>query len=385
MKWKALKVVSLAVLLSVAAACSSGEETATEEETNTNEEVASEETNEESTSEDAVDYSGTYVGYSWVGEAGGTTLEEADRKIETTLTLDADGVITDVDMLFLRLDGDGNWFSRTESEADVTVDFSVAPTLTTPDNEEAGQEYAAGDSMFEIETADMMAFYAAEVSADGTVALAIVEPYTRHQFEYKLDSDFDFSTPMKDMTIGSGLAVPTTRVSGSNMTKISNWEEHAGQNILSFSVFGKVLTDRGVFEGLDENSTMQEYLERTGVTFEDGIPTEMELTYGRHGTGGWEGNYKSIAQYLIGKNATEVTALVDWSNSRYANGINEDNVFGDRDHVDSVSGATRNAQISFGDGMSGATVRLSRESTSYQRALVEAGILEEEDVIIGRF
>jgi len=34
---------------------------------------------------------------------------------------------------------------------------------------------------------------------------------------------------------------------------------------------------------------------------------------------------------------------------------------------------------------SGATVRISRESTSYQRALVEAGILDESDVVIGRF
>ncbi|OIJ14078.1 hypothetical protein BKP35_07705 [Anaerobacillus arseniciselenatis] len=398
MKWKALKVVSLAVLLSVAAACSSGEETATEEETNTNEEVANEETNEESTSEEAVDYSGTYVGYSWRGEAGGTTLEDAEQKIETTLTLDADGVITDAKMDFLRLTDDGEWVMRNDGSANVSVDFSVTPTLTTPNND--SQDYAAGDSMFDIETVDMMAFYAAEVNADGTAALAIVEPYTRHQFEYKLDSDFDFSTPMKDMTIGSGLAVPTTRVSSSNMTKITDWEEHDGKNILDFTVFGNVLTDRGVFEGLDENSTMQEFLERTGVTFEDGVPTEMALTYGRTGIGGWEGNLTSIAQYLIGQNAKEVTSLIDWDNSRYANGIDEENFFGNFSSADApsgatrsaqisfgdgMSGATRSAQISFGDGMSGATVRISRESTSYQRALVEAGIIDEEDVIKGRF
>ncbi len=79
------------------------------------------------------------------------------------------------------------------------------------------------------------------------------------------------------------------------------------------------------------------------------------------------------------ENATAV-ALVDWSIDRYAGAVNEDNVFG----VDVESGATRTVQDSI-DGISGATVRMSREATSYQRALVDASILSEEDVVIGRF
>lgn len=364
-KFKVLSVLLLVLLVSVfTVACAVEEEEITPP--------------SESQTGEGVDYSGTYVGYSWRGEANGTTLEEATQKIETTLTLDADGVITDAEMIFLRQDSDGNWFTRNDPTADVTVDFSVTPTLTTPNND--NQDYAPGESMFEVDTNDMMAFYAVAVDADGTLALAIIEPYTRHQFEYKLDKDFDFSTKMGDMTIGSGLAVPTTRVSGSNLTKITDWDEHADKNILSFSIFGKVLTDRGVFEGLNEDSSIQEFLERTGVTFEDGIPSEMEVTNGRHGLGGWEGNLNGIAEYLIGKNATEFTSLIDWDNPRYTN-INEDNFFG----VDGESGATRTIQNSFADGMSGATVRISRESASYQRALVEAGIISEEDVIKGRF
>jgi hypothetical protein len=49
--------------------------------------------------------------------------------------------------------------------------------------------------------------------------------------------------------------------------------------------------------------------------------------------------------------------------------VNENNEFG----VDVQTGATRTIQNST-DGISGATVRMSRESTSYQRALVDAGI-----------
>ncbi len=49
-----------------------------------------------------------------------------------------------------------------------------------------------------------------------------------------------------------------------------------------------------------------------------------------------------------------------------------------------AAGATKTAQDSL-DGIAGATVRMSRESTSFQRALVAAGILTEEDVIKGRF
>jgi Na+-transporting NADH:ubiquinone oxidoreductase subunit NqrC len=65
---------------------------------------------------------------------------------------------------------------------------------------------------------------------------------------------------------------------------------------------------------------------------------------------------------------------------RWSKAINDDNFFG----VDVVSSATKTAQNSV-DGISGATVRISRESTSYQRALVKAGILEEKEVIKGRF
>lgn len=371
MKLKFLKVLLLVLMVSVFAACSA-DDVAKEEGNNANEEVA----NEEVTNE-GVDYSGTFVGYSWKGEAEGITLEEAGEKIETELTLDSDGVITDAKMLFLKQDKEGNWFTRTDSEADVTVDFSVDPTLTTPEND--SQEYAAGESMFEVKTADMMAFYAAAVDADGTVAFAMAEPYSRHQFEFKMAKGFDYSTKMKDMTIESGLVVPTTRLSTSGFTKIKDWEEYADKNILGFKVYGAPLTDRGIFEGLDEGSSIQEFLEKTGVTFEDGTPSEMELTYGRSGTGGWEGNFKAIEESLIGQNATEITSLVDWDDARY-NNVNEDNFFG----VDAVSGATKTVQNSI-DGISGATVRISRESTSYQRALVEAGIIKEEDVIKGRF
>lgn len=327
---------------------------------------------------DGVDYAGTYVGYSWKGEVEGVTLEEATQKIETTLTLDSSGVITDVQMLFLVQDKEGNWYSRTETDATVEVDFSKTPTLATLETDTV--EYVAGDSMFSIKSADKMAFYAAAVDEDGTVALAIVDPYSRYQFEFKLDADFDFSTPMKDMTIGSGLVVPTVRTSSSGYVKPKLWDDYNDYSILSFAAFAPVLTNSGVFEGLTEESTIKEFLEKTGIMFEEDMPTQMDVTYGFTGLGGWSGNYQGIANYLIGKNATEVTSLIDWENARYSGGINEDNFFG----VDVETGATKTVQNSY-DTISGATVRMSRESNSYQRALVEAGIIEEEAVIKARF
>ncbi|MBB5174308.1 hypothetical protein [Texcoconibacillus texcoconensis] len=368
MKVRALKVLSLGVVVSLFTACSANEEATGNEDVNKEENE-----NQEVNVDKEESYAGTYVGYSWGGEADGVTLEEAERKIETEITLDDDGVITDVSSLYLHDDGEGSWFARQDTDADVNVDFSVAPTLATPENED--QEYAAGDSMFEIDTANKMSFYALTVNEDGDVAFGIVEPYTRYLFEYKMDSDFDFSTPMKDMTIGSGLAVPTVRTSGSGP---EGWDED--DNLLSFSLWGDPITDQGVFEGLDKESSMKEFLENAGVEFDGDAPAPMELTYDFFGLGGWEGNYKAIEESLIGENATELTSLIDWDIDRYNEGINDDNFFG----VDDVSGATRTVQDSM-DGISGATVRVTRESTAYQRALVEAGIISEEDVIKGRF
>ena len=117
-----------------------------------------------------------------------------------------------------------------------------------------------------------------------------------------------------------------------------------------------------------------------GVEFSGDQPVATTAKYGYFGIGGWAGNYNEIARYLRGKNARTVTSLVDWFPERYQNAINDQNQFG----VDVPTGATRTVQNST-DGISGATVRMSRESTSYQRALVNAGILSESDVIIGRF
>lgn len=69
------------------------------------------------------DYSGTYTGYSWKEEAKGTKLDEAKEKIETVLTLDKNGIITDAKLLFYVKDKEGKWYTRTDSSADVSVDL----------------------------------------------------------------------------------------------------------------------------------------------------------------------------------------------------------------------------------------------------------------------
>lgn len=332
----------------------------------------------ESPNEIAKDYSGTYVGYSWKGESKGTTLEEAKQKIETQLTLNETGEIVEATMLFHKQNADGNWYTRQDTAGEITVDFDVTPTLATPLNDT--QEYAKGTSMFTMKTADMMAVYGVAVDQNGVSALMIVDPYTRYQFEFKMDNNFDYSTKMSEMTIGSGKVVPTVRTSGSGSVKPKTWEAYSEYSVLSFYEDPYVFFDNGVFNGLSADSTMQEYLEKVGMTFENNQPQELAVNFGFFGTGGWSGNYKAIETFLVGKDATQITSLIDWKNARYSVGINEENFFG----VDTTSGATKTVQNS-SDTIAGATVRMSREATSYQRALVEAGILTEEEVIKGRF
>ncbi len=319
---------------------------------------------------------GTFVGYSWKGESTGVELADASQKIETILTLDEDGVITDASILFWKL-SDGSWYTRQDGTARISVDLNVDPMPATP-----GTDYAKRTSMFDVDTHDMMSLYAVAVGADGTVGLLIVEPITRYQFELKLAPDYDYSTLISDVTVDGTTDgfIPTVRTSSSGLIKPNAWTELADKDLFSISYFDHVMSDAGVFEGIDGTSTVKDLLMAAGVTFTMDSPDEISVMYGRHSLGGWQGNYDAIAAYLIGKNVSEVTSLVDWSIERWAGGVNDENFFG----IDLEAGATKTAQDSL-DGIAGATVRMSRESTSFQRALVAAGILTEEDVIKGRF
>lgn len=234
--------------------------------------------------------------------------------------------------------------------------------------------------MFNITTHDMMSFYAVAVDQDGTVAGVMVDPITRYQFEFKLPASFDFSQPISSLTIGSGWIVPTVRTAGGGLLRPESWDTLAEKHFLNISGFSHVVKDSGVLEGVSGTTSVQVMLEKLGVTFTSGVPQAKAVSYGFLGLGGWSGNYAAIQTYLIGKNALEVLSLVDWTNERYAPAINDQNQFG----VDVPAGATRTAQDSY-DTIAGATVRMSRESESYQKALVEAGILTLDQVIIGRF
>lgn len=326
------------------------------------------------TDDEGKDYSGTYIGYSWKDESKGVSLEEASQKVQTILVLDKNGIITDAQMVFWKLI-DNHWVSRQGGSATVSVDFSVDPTPTTP-----GEDYKKGNSMFTVQTIDLLGFYAVAVDEDGTVAVLILEPTTRHQIEMKLEPGFDFSKTIGDLTIDNGGIVPTVRASSHGLVHVDEWSEFDGKDFLHFNPFARVLTARGTFEGLESSSTIEELLQRMGVTFTNLKPEPTSEMHGFHSNGGWAGNYNAITEYLIGKSAVEMTSLVDWTVEKWMNAVNEDNFFG----IDVMAGATKTAQNSL-DTISGATVRMSRESTSYQRALVEAGIIEESVVIKGRF
>jgi len=322
------------------------------------------------------DMSGVYVGYSWKDEDAGVLLEDASQKVETRLTLDADGNILDAKMLFWKLK-DGSWYTRQDGTAHITADLSVMPVSATP-----GSSYAKGTSMFTVDTHDFMSLYAVEVDADGNAGFMFVDPVTRYQYEIYLPSGYDYTTTVGNVTVNGtpGGFIPTVRTSGSGLIKPDSWSELDSKNMFNISYFNHVMTDAGVFEGLSNDSTMQELLEAVGVMFTIGAPNELGLEYGRHSLGGWQGNYEAIEMYLIGKNVMDQMTLVDWEVARWGDAVNNDNFFG----IDVVAGSTKTAQDS-SDGIAGATVRMSRESTSFQRALVAAGVLTEEDVVKGRF
>lgn len=316
---------------------------------------------------------GEYTGYSWKGEAEGVKFEDAEDYIETILELDKDGIIKDAEMKFF-VKKDSDWTTRQNEEATVEVDFEVEPTMATP-----GDDYKKGNSMFTIDATDMMSFYAVAVNEEGVAAVAITDPVTRYMMEMKLPNGFDYTKPVSELTIGN-IIIPTVRTSGGGIEKPAEWDSYGDKTIFNISPWSHVITQNGVLKGITGESSAQDLLEAFGVEFEAGQPKQMDVIYGYHSMGGWAGNYSAIEESLIGKNANELTSLIDWSNSRYSENIDENNFFG----LDSVSGATRTVQNSI-DGISGATVRMSRESTSYQRALVEAGIIKEADVIKGRF
>lgn len=318
---------------------------------------------------------GQYVGYSWQDEAKGVSREDAERYIETILTLDDDGTITNAKMNTFTLI-DGYWTMRQSGNATVVVDYTVDPEPAVP-----GPDYKPGTSMFTVCTVDKMSFYTLGVNDSEIVAVAIVDPITRYQLEMKFPEGFDFETTMGDIPMGSQYNVPTVRTSGSGLLRPESFTEIEERTIFDVHpAWSHVVNSQGPLQGIDNDSTVKAFLEALGVSFEGGKPQPAGIAYGYYGNGGWHGNARAIEQSLIGQNATEKTSLVDWSMTRYARAVNEENQFG----IDVKSGATRTIQNSI-DGISGATVRISRESTSYQRALVEAGILDEADVIVGRF
>lgn len=319
------------------------------------------------------DYGGTYRGIYWSGHAKGVSLEESKKRIETVLTLDRDGTILDAEVDFLVLKK-GKWIARNDSEASVSVDFSADPGAAT-----VGTHYKKGRSMFDIKTNDMMGFYAVAVDEDGTVALVIVDAVIRYQLEAKFEPGYNYNSKVKELTINEEL-IPTKRTSKSGLVKVKDWSEVEGENLYSLHPYNHVIKDRGALKGIDEDSNIMEMLTALGVEFKDGVPQKMEVRYGFHSNGGWEGNYDALEEYLIGKDAKEVRSLIDWSSKKYSRSIDDNNYFG----LDSAAGATRTAQDSV-DGIGGSTVRMSRENTSYMLVLVEAGIIDEEDVIKGRF
>ncbi len=367
-----INITSLVALTFTIASCST-DDTTTNNKTTQNNMNQTGETAE--TDKSTKNLAGTYIGYSWAKESEGVPLEESNKKIETTLELDENGTILDLNMDFLVQNDEGDWHKRNDTSGNIEVDFSVDPTISTP-----GKNYEAGNSMFTFNLKEMMSVYAVAVDEDNTVAYTYVNPINRYSYEAKFEPNFDFGAyTVGEMTINNGL-IPTTRHSAEGRMKPESWDNISDVSMLDLDDYSYVMNIRGDYQGISNDTTIEELLILSGVQFVDGIPQPMDVTYNYHSNGGWVGNYHAVAQTLIGKNATELTTLIDYD--KYADSVNENNFFGI--NTDTVSTATKSIQDSH-DTISGATVRFSRENTSYQRALVDAGIINEKDVIKGRF
>jgi hypothetical protein len=319
---------------------------------------------------------GTYVGYSWKDEAKGVTFEEATEYIESEITLDKNGIITDAKLDFMVKKGT-SWVSRADQNITVTVDFNVVPEIA--DARIDGRK--EGKSMFTIQTVEFMSLFVVAVNSEGVVAFGMSDPITRYFMEVKLPTDFDYSTKMSQVTIENGLLTPTFLTSTASLVKPTTWDSLVTKNYFNISGWSHVITSNGPFKGISANSTVEAFLTKTGVTFVNGKPTTMNPQFGFFGVGGWKGNLEAIAAYLVGKDATTLGGIIDWSVERYALGIGEDNFFG---IGDLPAGATKTVQNSL-DGIAGASVRVSREATAIQRALVAAGLMTESEVVKGRF
>ncbi|HAE23190.1 MAG TPA: hypothetical protein DCG47_12845, partial [Spirochaetaceae bacterium] len=257
----------------------------------------------------ARDYSGTFIGYAWKDEAKGVSLENATEKVQTTLVLDRKGFIKEASLDFLVLKN-GEWTSRLAEAESVSIDYSVSPMAAVAD------PYKAGVSMFKVQANDVMSLYAVGVAADGTVAGFIVDPMTRFQFEFKFLPGFDFNRPVSILTIESGLFVPTARSSSGGLMKPKSWTALAGQSIFDYSPYSHVLNLRGDFSGLSSGSSIAELLVAMGVLFDGPRAKAMAPVFGYTGQGGWAGNYAAIEEFLVGKNARDLSSLIDWSNAR---------------------------------------------------------------------
>ncbi|WP_202943866.1 hypothetical protein [Natranaerobius thermophilus] len=224
-------------------------------------EPATEESNGEDEQEQSLE--GRYVGYSWEGEADGQSFDEAGRYIETILELDEDGIIEDATMRYFQ-EIDGYWTTRQSGNAYVDVDFSVEPKEATP-----GDDYQEGQSMFTVNTANMMNFYATAVDETGEVAVTMVDPVTRYQFDYNFPADFDYDTPMSEITVDSDYFVPTVRTSGGGVEQVEDWEDFADKTIFNMhDMWSHVVNDTGELEGIDEDSSVREFLEAFEIEFE---------------------------------------------------------------------------------------------------------------------
>ncbi len=281
-------------------------------------------------------YKGIYHGVSYRDEA-----TRRDR-VEVVMELDKDSTILSVDF---------NFFNGNDRLRD--TDYISAEFVPETD---------AATSAFDIDANDMMSTWAAHY--DGTsFHVAIMSAWHRIMVETTFDLT-DATAKIDTLTWTGNSTHYGSLKNGATAGDVAVFTTPTeGQISHPFVERWSVASRQGIFKDMNGNTTVEALAK---ALFGGTLPTEEKTEAGFHSNGGWAGNYLAMSEYLKGKKASEYTSL---THGIEVPGKSEDD----------IKTASTNI-IDSSNMIAGATMRTSRENQAYQKALVAAGILKEDDV-----
>ena len=307
----------------------------------------------------------TKVAYSYKSGEAATS----NQRVKSEVTVKS-GVIQDIKFAFEKITTNGAWDSETISRRD---DKTISATrnsnafaglsLTAINSSDTTDDIAGigTTSMFDITATDMMSTYAAV--SDGTnVSVAIMGAESRMMYEAVINKTSDAAKGLDDLD---------WKVNKAHYSAHKGSDAKIGTTPFNFGDWEKVAVANGVFKGLstamDSTSTAADLIAKLEAA---GMKDDSKVVSGFHSLGGWYGNYRAIEASLKGKNVNNFKYLWNYDGPQLGSKPNET--------TGNITGST-NIQDST-NGISGATVRTSRENHAFQLALVELGFLKSNEV-----